>query len=98
MAKMGRPKSENPKKNLIGLKLTEEETEALEKINFTGTKILGFILNDSIENKSGYYSKRRYHSRLGSYYNRYYNGYYSGYYGYYGRSADQQGSTEKGKK
>lgn len=31
MAKMGRPKSENPKKNLIGLKLTEEETVKLKE-------------------------------------------------------------------
>ena len=30
MAKTGRPKSENPKNNLIGLKLTEEEAANLE--------------------------------------------------------------------
>ena len=29
MAKTGRPKSENPKNNLIGLKLTEEEAAKL---------------------------------------------------------------------
>lgn len=31
MAKMGRPKSDNPKKNLIGLKLTENETVRLKE-------------------------------------------------------------------
>jgi len=31
MAKMGRPKSDNPKKNLIGLKLTENETARLKE-------------------------------------------------------------------
>lgn len=55
-------------------------TESLEKIHFTGTKILGFILNDSVENKSGYYSKRKYSYKR----NNYYSGYY---YGYYGRPA-----------
>jgi len=71
-------------------------TEALEKINFTGTKVLGFILNDSIENKSGYYSKRRY--RSGNYYNKYYNGYYYGYYGYYGRPSPNQRSNSDSNK
>lgn len=44
MAKMGRPKSENPKKNLIGLKLTEEETVKLKeyasKHDMTITQVL----------------------------------------------------------
>ena len=31
MAKTGRPKSENPKKKVIGLKLTEEETAKLKE-------------------------------------------------------------------
>ena len=29
MAKMGRPKSENPKKNLVGFKLTDNEIESM---------------------------------------------------------------------
>lgn len=31
MAKMGRPKSDNPKKIVVGLKLTEEEAVKLKK-------------------------------------------------------------------
>lgn len=31
MAKTGRPKSGNPKKNFVGLKLTEEEASKLRK-------------------------------------------------------------------
>ena len=31
MARTGRPKSDNPKKTLIGLKLTEEEVAQLKK-------------------------------------------------------------------
>ena len=31
MARTGRPKSDNPKKNLIGLKLTEEEAAKLRE-------------------------------------------------------------------
>ena len=44
MAKTGRPKSENPKKNLIGLKLTEEEAAKLKeyasKHDMTITQVL----------------------------------------------------------
>ena len=44
MAKTGRPKSENPKKNVIGLKLTEEETARLKeyasKHDMTITQVL----------------------------------------------------------
>lgn len=65
-------------------------TESLEKINFTGTKILGFILNDSIENKSGYYSKRKYNYKRANYYN--------GYYGYYGRTPANLGANNEKKK
>lgn len=64
-------------------------TESLEKINFTGTKILGFILNDSVDNKSGYYSKRKYTYKRTNYYN--------GYYGYYGRPSANS-SADSGKK
>lgn len=62
--------------------------ESLEKIHFTGTKILGFILNDSVENKAGYYSKRKYSYKR----NNYYNGYY---YGYYGKSPRNSGDNNK---
>jgi len=44
MAKMGRPKSENPKKSLIGLKLTEREAARLReyasKHDMTITQVL----------------------------------------------------------
>lgn len=44
MAKTGRPKSDNPKKNLIGLKLTEEEAAKLKeyasKHDMTITQVL----------------------------------------------------------
>ena len=44
MAKTGRPKSENPKNNLIGLKLTEEEAAKLRdyasKHDMTITQVL----------------------------------------------------------
>lgn len=44
MAKTGRPKSENPKKKVIGLKLTEEETAKLKeyasKHDMTITQVL----------------------------------------------------------
>ena len=44
MAKTGRPKSENPKKKVIGLKLTEEETARLKeyasKHDMTITQVL----------------------------------------------------------
>ncbi len=31
MAKMGRPKAENPKKNLVGFKMTDTEIEKLKE-------------------------------------------------------------------
>ena len=44
MAKTGRPKSDNPKKNVVGLKLTEEETATLKeyasKHDMTVTQVL----------------------------------------------------------
>lgn len=44
MAKTGRPKSNNPKKNLIGLKLTEADTARLKdyasKHGMTVTQVL----------------------------------------------------------
>ena len=44
MARTGRPKSDNPKKNLIGLKLTEEEAAKLReyasKHDMTITQVL----------------------------------------------------------
>ncbi len=44
MAKMGRPKSDNPKKSLIGLKLTEQEAARLKeyasKHDMTITQVL----------------------------------------------------------
>lgn len=44
MARTGRPKSDNPKKNLIGLKLTEDEAaklrEYVSKHDMTITQVL----------------------------------------------------------
>lgn len=44
MAKMGRPKSENPKKNLVGFKLTDNEIKKLREYasrhNMTVTQVL----------------------------------------------------------
>ena len=44
MSKMGRPKSENPKKHLVGLKLTEKEymrlKEYASKHDMTITQVL----------------------------------------------------------
>ena len=56
MAKTGRPKSENPKKKVIGLKLTEEETAKLKeyasKHDMTVTQVLqrGIDLQYAMEN------------------------------------------------
>ena len=55
MARTGRPKSENPKKNLIGLKLTEDEAAKLReyasKHDMTITQVLqnGIDLQYAIE-------------------------------------------------
>ena len=44
MANMGRPKSENPKKNLVGFKLTDNEIKKLREYasrhNMTVTQVL----------------------------------------------------------
>ena len=56
VAKTGRPKSENPKNNLIGLKLTEEEAAKLRdyasKHDMTITQVLqrGIDLQYEMEN------------------------------------------------
>ncbi len=49
-------------------------SESLEKINFTGSKMLGFILNDTDDPQGNYYAgnKKGYNSK----------GYYKGYYSY----------------
>lgn len=49
-------------------------SESLEKINFTGSKMLGFILNDTDDPQGNYYAgnKKGYNAK----------GYYRGYYGY----------------
>ena len=56
MARTGRPKSDNPKKHVIGLKLTEEETlklkEYASKHDMTVTQVLqrGIDLQYAMEN------------------------------------------------
>ena len=56
MARTGRPKSENPKKALIGLKLTEEEATRLKeyasKHDMTITQVLqkGIEMQYAMEN------------------------------------------------
>ena len=58
MAKTGRPKSDNPKKNVVGLKLTEEETATLKeyasKHDMTVTQVLqrGIDLQYAMENST----------------------------------------------
>jgi len=58
VARTGRPKSDNPKKNVIGLKLTEEETlklkEYASKHDMTVTQVLqrGIDLQYAMENST----------------------------------------------
>lgn len=56
MAKVGRPKSENPKKNLIGFKMTEDEANRLKEYasrhNMTVTEVLQKGLDIQYEQES----------------------------------------------
>lgn len=54
-------------------------SESLEKINFTGSKMLGFILNDTADPQGNYYNG----NKRGRYRRNYY---YRGYYSYSGRT------------
>lgn len=56
MAKVGRPKSDNPKKNLIGFKMTEDEANRLKEYasrhNMTVTEVLQKGLDIQYEQES----------------------------------------------
>lgn len=49
MAKMGRPKSENPKKYVLGLKLTEEEAARLREYAFRHNMTITQVLQTGID-------------------------------------------------
>lgn len=49
MAKMGRPKSANPKNNFIGLKLTEEEASRLKKYASKHDMTISQVLQKGID-------------------------------------------------
>lgn len=57
MAKVGRPKSDNPKKTLIGLKMTSDEANRLKeyasKHNMTVTEVLQKGLEIQYEQEGG---------------------------------------------
>lgn len=46
--------------------------EALEKLNFSGAKVLGFILNDAVDEGNSYYRYRGGHGRYNYYRKQYY--------------------------
>lgn len=56
MAKVGRPKSDNPKNSLIGLKMTEDEANRLKEYaarhNMTVTEVLQKGLDIQYEQES----------------------------------------------
>lgn len=49
VAKMGRPKSENPKNTLMGLKLTEQEAAKLKKYAFKHDMTITQVLQRGID-------------------------------------------------
>ncbi len=49
MAKMGRPKSANPKNNFIGLKLTEEEASRLKEYASKHDMTISQVLQKGID-------------------------------------------------
>lgn len=49
MAKMGRPKSENPKNKVIGFKLTEHEVARLKEYASRHNKTITEVLQKGIE-------------------------------------------------
>ena len=68
--------------------------EALEKLKFSGAKVLGFLLNDAVEDGGSYY---RYHMGYGryGYYKRRYYGNYGGSYSSYEYSNKAKDSRTK---
>jgi capsular exopolysaccharide synthesis family protein len=64
-------------------------SDALEKLKFSESKVLGFVLNDAIEELSGYYKYRSGHGK--------YNYYRKQYYGSYEYSQANRDNAEKSK-
>ena len=50
-------------------------SEAIEKIKFSNSKILGFILNDAVEERNNYYKYRTGYGKYNYYKKQYYNNY-----------------------
>ncbi|OJU08449.1 MAG: hypothetical protein BGN88_11350 [Clostridiales bacterium 43-6] len=50
-------------------------SDALEKLKFSESKILGFVLNDASEERSGYYKYRSGYGKYNYYKNKYYGSY-----------------------
>ncbi len=53
--------------------------EALEKLKFSGSKVLGFLLNDAMEDGGSYYRYNMGYGRYGYYKRRYYSNYGGSY-------------------
>lgn len=49
MAKMGRPKVDNPRKNLIGLKMTDDEVKRLKAYANAHGKTVSEVLLEALE-------------------------------------------------
>jgi NRPS condensation-like uncharacterized protein len=49
MAKMGRPKVDNPKKNLIGLKMTDDEVKRLKAYAQAHDKTVSEVIQGALE-------------------------------------------------
>lgn len=49
MAKMGRPKVDNPKKNLIGLKMTDDEVKRLKAYAEAHSKTVSEVIQGALE-------------------------------------------------
>ncbi len=62
--------------------------EALDKLKFSGAKVLGFVLNDAVDESNSYYRYRGGHGRYNYYKKQYY-----GRIGSYGESVSPSGRT-----
>ena len=49
MAKMGRPKVDNPKKHMVGLKMTDDEIDRLKAYAAKKGKTVSEVLQDAID-------------------------------------------------
>lgn len=67
--------------------------EALDKLKFSGSKVLGFLLNDASEDSGSYYRYNLGYGRYGYYKRRYYGSY--GSYGGYEHSNKKDARTQE---